>query len=164
MKRAEREASWFFRDLEGTVPDGGDPVTRAAAEQIHAWLRAIPAFHRGALALRYTPRSWPTCVAREFGALASVVVRLECALHPAVGIRTDALEQASVERLRKAIEVCRCARAARRATRRDPPMSRPERDLGRLRWRAGIHVDLAHRALARVRWYGPCLVPGAGPR
>src|SRR5580698_9078248 len=99
QKHAEREASWFFRELGGKVPEGADPATREAADRIDAWLRAIPAFHRGVLALRYVPRSWPKPIAEEFGELASIVVRLECALHPAVGRSTEDLEQASIERL-----------------------------------------------------------------
>ncbi len=159
QKHAEREASWFFRELGGRVPDGGDPAACAAAERISAWLRAIPAFHRGVLALRYVPRSWPKPIAEEFGELASVVVRLECALHPAIGTSTEALEQASVERLGEVIARCERIRARRPSTGRTRPRCRAERELLRLARRAHKHVELAHRAFTRVRGFKTCCVP-----
>ncbi len=158
----EREAGWFFRELGGKVPEAGDPATRAAATQIDGWLREIPAFHRGVLALRYVRRPWPKGIVREFGGTASVVVRLECALHPAVGCSTEALEAASVERLQQTIQLCERARARREPAGRERPMSAVERALTRLELRAERHVDLAIRALARVRGRGPCLVPESG--
>jgi hypothetical protein len=163
-KQAEREAAWFFRELGGNVPEGVDSTTRTAAEQVDGWLQAIPSFHRGALHLRYVQRSWPKCIAREFGDLASVAVRLECALHPAVGISTEALEHASVERLQKAILSCERARSRRTPAGRERPMTPSEKALARLARRAERHVELAVRALARVRGVGPCLVPAVGAR
>ncbi len=158
----EREAGWFFRELGGKVPDGGDLATREAAQQIDAWLREVPAFHRGVLSLRYVRRPWPTCIAEEFGGLASVAVRLECALHPAVGCSTAALEAASVARLQETLRLCEGARARRNPAGRERPMSPSEKALGRLAVRAHRHVELAIRALARVRGRGPCLVPESG--
>jgi hypothetical protein len=161
---AERESSWFFRELGGKVPEGGEPAARAAAQQIDGWLRQLPPFHRGVLCLRYVRRSWPRCITREFDALASVAVRLECALHPAVGMSTEALESASVERIQKAIESCARACGRRAPAGRDRPMNLAERGLTRLAYRAHRHVELAIRALARVRGNGPCVAPSAGAR
>jgi len=158
---AEREARWFFRELGGKVPQDGDPSQRAAAAQIDAWLHAIPAFHRGVLALRYVERAWPTCIAEEFGELASVVVRLECALHPSVGVSTEALERASVERLEEAIARCEGVRARRVPGGRERPMTARENGLVRFRRRAHRHVDAALRAFARARRYAHCVVPPA---
>ena len=156
---AEQEASWFFGHLGGQVPEGGEPITRAAAAQIDGWLRKIPAFHRGVLSLRYVQRSWPQRITEEFGELASVAVRLECALHPAVGISIEALERASVERLETAIQLCERSRARRGPAGRDWPMSRAEKGLARLLGRAHRHVKIAIRAFARARRYAPRLAP-----
>jgi len=100
--RAREEMEWFFGTLGGRVPDEDSELgyARAAAEAIHGWLQAITAFHRGALALRFTPREWPPGLTKRYGKSTSLVVRLECALHPSNGDQTtEALEQASVERL-----------------------------------------------------------------
>jgi len=161
---AEREAAWFFRVLGGKLPVDGDPTTREAAEQIDRWLAAIPPFHRGVLQLRYVPRSWPTDIVDELGELTSVVVRLECALHPAVGLSNEALEHASVERLRQSMERCERVRARRVACARERPLTPAERVLQRLGRRAHQHVQLAIRALARVRRDSSCVVPEAGAR
>ncbi len=161
---AEAEATWFFRDLGGKVPDSGDVSVRDAAAQIDAWLRQLPTFHRGVLSLRHTPRAWPTFVTDEFGALASVAVRLECALQPAVGVSNEVLENASVERLREAIRLCERVRARRTPSGRDKLTCASERRLDQLESRAARHVDLAHSALARVRGYGLCVVPPRGSR
>ena len=158
---AEREATWFFREMGGKVPPDGDPCRQAAAAQIDEWLRAIPAFHRGVLALRHTERAWPTAIAQEFGELASVVVRLECALHPSVGVSTEALERASVERLQDAISRCARARARRVPAGRSRPMTVSEKGLVRLARRARRHVEMAHRALTEARSYAHCVVPPA---
>jgi hypothetical protein len=163
-KHAGREASWFFRELGGKVPEGVDATTRAAAVQVDAWLRAIPSFHRGALDLRYVRRPWPKCIAREFGELVSVAVRLECALHPSVGISTEALERASAERLQTVILSCDRARSRRTPAGRERPMTPSEKGLARLARRAERHVELAVRALGRVRGVGPCLAPAPGAR
>jgi len=156
---AEREAAWFFRDLGGKVPEGGDPVTRAAAAWIDDRLRGLPPFHRGVLALLHAPRSWPAFITKEFREVASVVVRLECALHPAVGISTEALENASIDRLRK--EVLGCTRVGARQVPggRERHATAGERRLKRLARRARRHVQLALIALARVRGEASCVVP-----
>ena len=160
---AMQEAEWFFAQLGGKVPEDGDAATRAAV-RIDGWLRKIPSFHRGVLALRYAPRTWPTCIADEFDDLASIVVRLECAQHPAVGMSNDALEQASVERLRNVILDCERVRARRARSDRDLPLNRTEAELARLTRRAGRHVEIAIRALAKVRGHGPCVIPGIAAR
>lgn len=153
----EREASWFFGRLGGNVPEGVDPAVAAAAERFTKWLREVPAFHRGVLSLRFVRRPWPKYVEHEFEELSSVVVRLECALHPAVGQSTEALEAASLERLQEALRLCE----PRKTAGREQPFTRAERDLAALANRAARHVELAIRALARVRGLGPCLVPVA---
>jgi hypothetical protein len=159
QEHAEREAEWFFRELGGKVPESGDSVVRAAAARVDAWLRGIPAFHRGVFALRYAPRSWPTPISEEFGELSSIVVRLECALHPAVGASTEALEQASVERLTK--KIAQCEQRGLRPDGRAGTPRRGERELLQLGRRAYRHLELAHRALARARGDVACVVPGA---
>lgn len=104
--RARKEMDWFFGTLGGRVPEEntGLAYARAAAEAIDGWLKAIPAFHRGALALRFTPREWPPTLTRRYGTSTSLVVRLECALHPSRGDQTtEALEQAAALRLEEVI-------------------------------------------------------------
>ena len=159
LQAAEREADWFFRVMKGKVPPDGDFAVRVAAAQVDAWLRTIPPFHRGVLSLRYTPRSWPRVMTGEFGRLASLVVRLECALHPAVGLSTEALERASVERLSEEIRLAEVARDRDVPGGRERPMTAVERRVARLERRACRHTKLAIRALARTRGYGPSVVP-----
>jgi hypothetical protein len=156
---------------EGAVP----PEERSAAVQIDAWLKAVPAFHRGALSLRYRPKEWPRAIVREFGDLSSLAVRLECALHPAMGKTNAELEKASVERLEKAIDARNAqiekANAAEKAG-SEPMPGRPRRDpalavgvdLAQLDFRADRHVALAIRALGKVRGDAPCVLPRSKPR
>jgi hypothetical protein len=173
-----REAEWFYKVLGGRVPDEGavPPEVQSAAVQIDAWLKAVPAFHRGALSLRYRPKEWPRAIVREFGDLSSLAVRLECALHPAMGKTNAELEKASVERLEKAIDARNAqiekANAAEKAGSRPMP-ERPRRedfalaggiDLAQLDFRADRHVALAIRALGKVRGDAPCVLPRAKPR
>jgi len=75
------------------------PAARAAADRIDGWLGSIKTFHKGALALAYTPRVWPEGVEEYFGELAGIAVRLDCAAHPAVGVPVGELEAAAAERL-----------------------------------------------------------------
>jgi len=177
--RARREAEWFYDVLGGRVPseDIASPEVRTAAAQVEAWLKAVPAFHRGALSLRYTPRDWPAAIVGEFEELAGVAVRLECALHPAIGKTNAELEQASIERIEKAVEARRVEleeldRAAGALTaegfepapvpvgpRREDPPRPAEVELERLDSRAERHVVLAIRALGKVRGDAPCVVP-----
>jgi len=173
--RARREAEWFYKTLGGRVPDedNASPEVRSAAAQIEAWLKAVPVFHRGALSLRYTRREWPRVIMREFGGLSSLVLRLECALHPATGMTNEQLEKASVERIEKAIAARKGARAAvaeagSKATSmpqedEDPPLPAGV-DIERLEYRADRHVKLAVRALGKVRADMPCVLPLAKPR
>jgi hypothetical protein len=183
--RARREAEWFYKVLGGRVPDEGtaSPEVRSAAAQVAAWLRAVPAFHRGALSLRYTPKEWPRAIVREFRELSSLVIRLECALHPATGKTNEELEQASVERIEKAIEArnavleeMKRADAVLKATGSKPmPVPPPRKDpwdaptparvdIVGLDYRADGHVGLAIRALGKVRGDAPCVLPRAKPR
>jgi hypothetical protein len=98
---ARKEMDWFFGALGGRVPEPNTELgyARPAAERIHRWLQSITEFHRGALALRFTPRRWPPWLTKRYRKSTSLVVRLECALHPSTGQTTEMLEQASVERL-----------------------------------------------------------------
>ena len=100
-ERAREEMDWFFGALGGRVPEPSTELgyARPAAEQIHGWLQSITEFHRGALALRFTPRRWPPWLTKRYRRSTSLVVRLECALHPSTGQTTEMLEQASLERL-----------------------------------------------------------------
>jgi hypothetical protein len=174
-----REAEWFYKVLGGRVPDEGaaPPEVQSAAVQIDAWLKAVPAFHRGALSLRYRPKEWPRAIGREFGDLSSLAVRLECALHPATGKTNAELEKASVERIEKAIEARNAqiekATAAEKASCSEAMPLRPRRDdlslsgvvdLAQLDFRADRHVALAIRALGKVRGDAPCVLPRAKPR
>jgi hypothetical protein len=173
--RARREAEWFYKVLRGRVPEEvtASPEVRSAAAQIEAWLRAVPAFHRGALSLRYRRRPWPWAIVREFGGLSSLAVRLECALHPATGKTNEELEKAAIERIENTIEAREAARVAAavacsKATSmhphdEDPPLPAGV-DIARLDYRAERHVALAIRALGKVRGDAPCVVPGVNPR
>ena len=139
---ARTEMDWFFGTLGGRVPDEGSELAyaRPAAEAIREWLKAITAFHRGALALRFTPREWPPTLTKRYGKSTSLVVRLECALHPSRGDQsTEALERASVERLERVI-------AKRGWDKRD------------LLQRAIAHEFLAIRAYLKVRGEEPVAV------
>jgi len=173
---ARREAAWFYKALGGRVPNEGaaSPEVRGAAAQIDAWLKSVAAFHRGALSLRYRRREWPGAIVSEFGELSSLAVRLECAAHPATGKTNRELEQAAVERIKRAIEARNAqieaiekAAAAQKANWSEPmPDSTlpAEVDLERLDYRAYRHVALAIRALGKVRGDAPCVLPQAKPR
>ena len=161
LRHAEREAAWFFRELGGIVPEGSDAATRASAEQVDNWLRAILAFHRGVFRLLHVPRSWPKGIRREFGDHASIVVRIECALYPAVGVSTEALERASVERLTESIRLRDRIVERRAGGARELAYGPAGKNLRRAARRAGKHVALAVQALARARGTGPCVVPTA---
>jgi hypothetical protein len=133
--RARREMEWFFDTLGGRVPEENTELAyaRPAAEAIDGWLRAMPAFHRGALALRFTPRKWPRTLTHHYGESTSLVVRLECALHPSRGDQsTEALEQAAVLRLEEVLV-------------------KRGRDRHDLLGRAFAHESLAIRAYLKVR-------------
>jgi hypothetical protein len=179
--RARREAEWFYKVLRGRVPEEGtaSPEVRSAAAQIEAWLKAVPAFHRGALSLRYRRRPWPAAIVRQFGGLSSLAIRLECALHPATGKTNEELEKAAIERIEKTIAAREAAVeeikaiTAQNATCSAPTHMRPrgedpplpaDVDIARLDYRAERHVALAIRALGKVRGDAPCVLPRAKPR
>ena len=136
---ARKEVEWFFGALGGRVPDEGSPMAHArpGAILIDRYLEAISAFHRGALALRYTPREWPPSLVTRHGRWTSLVVRLDCALHPSGGGKTTAeLEKAAAERLEEAPAHGEALMA-----------------------RAEVHEHLAIRACAKARGEGPSLAP-----
>jgi hypothetical protein len=126
----DQEVEWFYRTLGGRVPDSGAQRTRALV--IAAALQSIASFHRGAISMCHTRKAWPQDVWDEFGRATSLVVRLECALHPSVG-DTDVLEAAAVARLSALIA------------------DGDDDALARLRSRARKHYRLAIRALAKAR-------------
>jgi len=178
--RARREAGWFYKVLGGRVPDerNAPPEVRSAAVQIEAWLKAVPPFHRGALSLRFTPREWPKAIVGEFHEFSSLVIRLECALHPATGKTTEELEKASIARIEEAIaanmanieRIKRAAEARENAASElktvkvhEEPPTPVEVNVTRLEHRAARHVALAIRALGKVRGDVPCAVPRANP-
>ena len=171
-----REAEWFYKVLGGRVPDEGavPPEVRSAAVQIDAWLkRRVSAFHRGALSLRYRPRNAAARRSlREFGDFSSLAVRLECALHPAMGKTNAELEKASVERIEKAIEARNAqiekATAAEKAgsNARCPSVlgarisHSPAGSTSRSSTSAPTRLfALAIRALGKVRGDAPCALP-----
>jgi hypothetical protein len=156
--RAEAEAEWFYRTLGGRVPADASTGEGAAARGIEQWLSALPPFHRGAFALHYTPRAWPEPLVDEFRSEVSLVVRLECAMHPAVGKSVAELEAASIERLTALIAESKKERARRKGRNATPGPH--QRQLARFFVRAYEHVGSATRALAKVRGDAPCAVPG----
>jgi hypothetical protein len=113
-RRSEAELDWFLGRMEGCVPREGLEASEVrAAATVDGWLRAMAPHLRGALALRYARRKWPSTLLSEYGALAGLVVRLECAQHPSSGgTSTVELEAAAVARLEDEIAVCRPRRDA----------------------------------------------------
>ena len=157
-ERADAEAEWFYRVHAGRVPADAFSVEGAAARRIEQWLTKLAPFHRGAFALRYTPRTWPEPLVDEFQGAASLIVRLECAQHPAVGKSVAELEEASVARLMALI-----TEATRERERRKGRGTLPGPcgiQLGRLTVRAWLHMASAVRAFAKVRGDVPCVAPG----
>lgn len=98
----DQELTWYFGYAEtaariGTLDLIPAYVVRAAAgeseeeqkrralalaETVGVVLRTVPAEHASVLRAVYTPRRWPPGVAREFGPLAPIAVRLTCSAHP----------------------------------------------------------------------------------
>jgi phosphate uptake regulator len=101
---------------------------------------------------------WPAALVDEFHSEVSLVVRLECALHPAVGKSVAELEAASIERLTVLIAESKKERARRKGRNATPGPY--QRQLARLHGRAYEHVESATRALAKARGDVPCVVPG----
>jgi hypothetical protein len=91
--RAERELEWHF-----AKPQGKDASREPSATTIVERLAALPAFHRGALALRHDAREWPASLQSVLGRYTAMAVRLHCSDHPAIGSR-ETLEKAAAERL-----------------------------------------------------------------
>jgi hypothetical protein len=139
VESARAEAEWFFTHAKSDR----SPDAVEAARKIQRWLDRLVTFHVGCLALRYTPRTWPKAIAAEFGGFASLVVRMECAAHPAVGGTTEQLEAASVARLEKMI--------AERGRKN-------QLELFELEEHACQHLRAATRAYARVRGVGPSVL------
>jgi len=155
---ASAEAEWFYGTLGGQVPTDASAETVTAARSIEARLKELPAFHRGAFSLRWTPRTWPEPLDEKFDDQCSVVVRLECTQHPAVGKSLAELEAASIERLTALIGEAEKEKARRKGRGALPGIH--EAQLARLAWRAYQHVESAVSALAKVRGDVACLVPG----
>jgi hypothetical protein len=158
---AEREAEWFYAQLDGRAPEDAPPDVRAAASAIEQSLRLLATYDRGALALWFTKREWPDPLRRYFGDAVSLVVRLECAAHPAVGRPVADLEREAVARLLEWM-------ASSHAPPRDLDL---EGDFGvepapatplDLHLSARAYFRAAIRALGKARGSGPCRVPGTG--
>jgi hypothetical protein len=141
------ELAWYFRNAHGSVPGNppADPPVHPAAAAIRGVLDALPTYHVGALALRFTPRTWPSLVSTAFGAWAGVVVRLECAAY-------------SSETTRPVEE--REAHAAARLE-ADLLRARGARRLAGLERRARQYVRAALRAFVKARGDGPSVLPAA---
>jgi hypothetical protein len=137
-ERGEREVAWFFEVTGGRVPEegaAGPKYARPAAEVIAHTLKSLSAFHRGALALRYTPRQWPESVTRQHGEWTSLVVRLECVRHPTPDAMTaEERERAAIERLESS-------------------------GAGDLEDRAETHVELALHAYVKARGDARAVLP-----
>jgi len=130
-QRAKKELAWFFGKLGGKVANAGSkPQSFRRAEAIRGWLATLPAFHQGALALRFTPKKWPKAVEDKFGHYASLVVRLECTKHPSKGNAAE-VEEAAAKRIEEAIA--------------------EKRSVGDLDDRARAHVNLALRAYLKAQ-------------
>ena len=139
VQSARAEVEWFFTHAKSDrSPDGIE-----AARKIQRWLDRLVTFHVGCLALRYTPRTWPKRIEAEFGGFASLVVRMECAAHPAVRGTTEELEDAAAARLERMI-----ANGGRAN----------QRELWELEEHACQHLRAATRAYARVRGVGPSVL------
>ena len=155
---AAAEAEWFYGTLGGRAPDDASTADGAAARVVDGWLKALAPFHRGVFALRWTTRTWPAPLDEQFDDLCSIVVRLECTQHPAVGKSVAELEAASVERLTALIAESTKEKARRKG--RDAPPGPYGAQLRRLTRRAYRHVESAVSALAKVRGDAPCVIPG----
>ena len=138
---ARAELEWFFTYAKSD----GSPEGVEAARKIQRWLDRLVTFHVGCFALRYTPRTWPTPVEAEFGKFTGLVVRMECAAHPAVGT-TEQLEGAAVARLEKMIAEGGSAN---------------QLEVWELEQHAYEHLRTATRAYVRVRGVGPSVLPAA---
>ena len=147
QKSAWREVRWFYGTMGGRVPRKGNALEwqYVAARKIRRWLDALPPFHAGAFELRYTPRTWPSAIAKRFGSLAGMVVRIECAQHPSNGrLSVEALEKASIDRIEVMIADRRKASA-----------------LYDLDYRAYWHLRSAHKAYVKTRGTKRCVLPRA---
>ena len=142
------EVEWFFTSANGKVPGRGDgpPEVRRAAEKINGWLAASGPVRHGALSLRFTPHDWPGLVESRFGGWTSLIVRLDCAVHPSDGgVSREDLETAAVHRLEALLATPKGAR-----------------ELAVLESRAGQHVHAAVRAYVKVRGLGRSALPSTG--
>ena len=142
------EVEWFFTSANGKVPGRGEapPEVRRAAEKINGWLAASGPVRHGALSLRFTPRDWPGLIESRFGAWTSLVVRLDCAVHPSDGgVSTEDLETAAVHRLEALLATQKGAR-----------------QLAVLESRAMQHVHASIRAYVKVRGLGRSVLPSKG--
>ena len=142
VQSARAEVEWFFTHAKSDwSPEGLE-----AARKIQRWLDRLVTFHVGCLALRYTPRTWPRPSEAEFDQIASLVVRMECAAHPAVRGTTEQLEDAAAARLERMI------------TKRG---NANQRELWELEEHAHQHLRAATRAYVMVRGVGPSVLPAA---
>jgi hypothetical protein len=161
-ERAEKELTWFFCEMHGKVPEAGtgEAFARPAAAAIDGWLRSIPPFHRGAMALSFDDREWPETLEKAFGSMTSLVVRIECAnLADGSGKPACELEARALRELEQVV-----AESDRRQARiKDRPRAEEhtviEQRVSRRLYRAERHVELAIRAYAKARGNAHCVLP-----
>ena len=161
-RRAKREVAWFVRVMGGQVPDPGVGPAYAlpAAEKIDRWLRGLRPAYRDLLALAFETRAWPGKLTREFGALTSVVVRLECrSVADGTGRLPPEREAVVVRRLVEAIEAREPHRKAVAGTCREVVLTPGERALLRKTWRAERLLHNAVTAYREVRDGVPNVLP-----
>jgi len=162
LRRAKRELAWFFRVMGGQVPDPGvgTAYARPAAEKIARWLRGIRPAYRDLLALAFETRAWPGKLTGEFGALTSVVVRLESrSVADGTGRLPAEREAVAVRRLVEAIEARAPHREAVQGTCREVVLTPGERALLRKAWRAERLLENALTAYREVRDGVPNVLP-----
>jgi hypothetical protein len=159
VRAARRELGWFYTQMRGRVPVVGAAPAHvvAAASRIAGWLNELAPIHRGAFVVRYDGRRWPVRIIRQFGGVASVVVRIAAMRGERGPTETLAeTEHAVVSELLAHIA------AARRLPGLSPPgASRIDsaRELRRLHRGAQSYVWRAESAYSEARGFAPCVVP-----
>jgi hypothetical protein len=161
-RRAKREIAWFVRVMGGQVPElgVGSAYARPAAEKIDRWLRGLRPAYRDLLALAFESRVWPRELAQEFGALTSVVVRLESrSVADGTGRLPAEREVVAVRRLVEAIEAREPHRQEVQGTYNEVALTPGELALLRKTWRAKRLVQNAVTAYREVRDGVPNVLP-----
>jgi hypothetical protein len=141
---AEEELRWFFAATQANVsPEGELPDQREPARVIRGRLDRLLTFHVGALALRFTPRSWSAVLDSQYGEWASLVVRMDCAVHPSDAPRSVAdCESEAAARVESAVV-----------------RNEDRKERAYLLLHAKLHVRAALRAYLRARGHGDSVAP-----